>query len=161
MTLSHHEFDDLERRLKAGWQWSDRAPSVSEQDLAQWVNQPTEHEGVEAVLAQDSQLRRAVLDLRQATPDVGELPSLELVRRVHSLVPDRPIHAGRIGLWAAAAAAAVMLAFGGWQLGSTNGTDGSLDAETLAFATFGLSDDDMSNNGSFLMLSTAMGEATQ
>ena len=153
MTSSPNQFDDLERRLKAGWQWSDTAPPVSAEDLAAWVDQPVEHEAIEAALAHDANLRAAVVELRRGAHQASESPSPALLRRVQALVPDRPAIAGRIGLWAAAAAAAVLLAFGGWQLGSASGTDRSLDTDTLAFATFGLSTAGVDENGSFLVVS--------
>ncbi|MBT5381549.1 MAG: hypothetical protein HOL13_01765, partial [Phycisphaerae bacterium] len=53
----------------------------------------------------------------------------------------------------------VLLAFGGWQLGSASGTDRSLDTDTLAFATFGLSTAGVDENGSFLVVSEFSAES--
>jgi hypothetical protein len=158
MTRQHHEFEDLECLLAAGWRWSEHASSVSEQELAAWAERPDESGGVDAMLASDAELRRAVIDLRlHGLPQANE-PSPELRRRVGLLMPFRPAVIGRIGGWAAAAAAAVLLAIGGWRLGSTGGTERSLDRDTLAVATFGIGGSASDEEVSFLTLAHATKE---
>ncbi len=163
MTSPHHEFEDLERRLRAGWQWSEHAPNVSEQDVAAWAESQcsSEHEPVEALLASDPQLRRAVIDLRLSGPPQADAASLELRRQIGHLMPTQPAIIGRIGMWAAAAAAAVLLAFGGWQLGAASESERSLQQDTLAYATFGLSDTGSEDNASFLTYAGSGKEAQQ
>jgi len=58
----------------------------------------------------------------------------------------------------AAAAAAVLLAIGGWRLGATGGTERSLDRDTLAVATFGIGGSASDEDVSFLTLAHATKE---
>jgi hypothetical protein len=53
-------------------------------------------------------------------------------------MPASPPVLAQIGGWAAAAAAAVLIAMGGWQLGVASSESSSLEPDTLAIATFGL-----------------------
>jgi len=154
-----NEFDDLERLLKTGWQWSEHPPDAPEQDLAAWAEQPTDDPAVEAMLASDPALREAVIDLRRSRSVEGDAPSPALHRRIVNLVPARPSVAGRIGLWAAAAAAGVLLALGGWQLGLATESTRSLDQDSLAVATFGLSSGESAEDASFLTYAHAGEEA--
>lgn len=161
MTSPNHEFEDLERRLHAGWRWSEHAPNVSEQDLAEWAERPSDHDAIEALLASDADLRAAVISLRLTGPPVADDASPQLRDRIAHLMPTRPAVIGRIGMWAAAAAAAVLLALGGWQLGSASGGERSLQQGTLAFATFGLSQGGDQDEASFLIYANSGVEAQQ
>ncbi|MCP4759242.1 MAG: hypothetical protein GY894_10635 [Planctomycetes bacterium] len=151
---------DLERQLREeGWRWSDSPQMPSEADLAAWVSQPSESDAVESLLAADATWRRALVDMR-----LNELASetnvpADLLEQITLLMPEPPAVLARIGGWALAAAACILLAIAGWQLGTDIASERSMD-NPLAIATFGLSDD-IDDGNSFLVLSTDSAEATR
>lgn len=131
--------DQLEQGLRAGLRWPTPDRKVSAMELAAWAESPTEEaDVVEASLVADPELRRAMVMIR-----LGELPASDdidpsLPLRLGELMPARPPILARIGGWVAAAAAAILLATGGWQLGVASSEPSSLQPDTLAIATFGL-----------------------
>jgi hypothetical protein len=139
MNPKDQKSDRLEQDLHAGLRWPTPDREVSAMDLAAWVESPTEEaDVVEAALVADPDLRRAMVMIR-----LGELPASDdidpsLPFRLGELMPARPPVLARMGGWAAAAAAAILLAMGGWQLGVTSSESSSLEPDTLAIATFGL-----------------------
>jgi hypothetical protein len=139
MNPKDQKSDRLEQDLHAGLRWPTPDREVSAMDLAAWVESPTEEaDVVEAALVADPDLRRAMVMIR-----LGELPASDdidpsLPFRLGELMPVRPPVLARMGGWAAAAAAAILLAMGGWQLGVTSSESSSLEPDTLAIATFGL-----------------------
>jgi hypothetical protein len=161
MTSPRHEFEGIQRRLQEGWRWSEHAPSVSEQDLAAWAESPSEDEAVEALLASDADLRAALIAMRLTGTTEADEASPHLRNRIARLMPAQRSVIGRIGMWAAAAAAAVLLALGGWQLGSESSPERSLQQDTLAFATFGLNDSGSQDDASFLTYASSTEEARQ
>jgi TRAP-type C4-dicarboxylate transport system permease small subunit len=80
----------------------------------------------------------------------------DLMVRLTGLMPDPPTVLARIGGWALAAAACILLAIAGWQLGSETASERSME-QALAIATFGLSEDE-SGDGSFLAVTFGEGE---
>lgn len=139
MNPKDQKSDRLEQDLHAGLRWPTPDREVSAMDLAAWVESPTEEaDVVEAALVADPDLRRAMVMIR-----LGELPATDdieqgLSSRLGKLMPASPPVLAQIGGWAAAAAAAILLAMGGWQLGVTSSESSSLEPDTLAIATFGL-----------------------
>ena len=131
--------DPLEQDLRAGLRWPTPNRDVSEMELAAWAESPTEEaDVVEATLVADPDLRRTMVAIR-----LGELPATDDIEqnlsiRLGELMPARPPVLARIGGWVAAAAATILLAMGGWQLGVASGESSSLEPDTLAIATFGL-----------------------
>ncbi len=131
--------DRLEQGLRAGLRWPTPNRDVSEMELAAWAESPTEEaDVVEATLVANPDLRRTMVAIR-----LGELPASDdidpsLPFRLGELMPARPPILARIGGWVAAAAAAILLATGGWQLGMASSESSSLEPDTLAIATFGL-----------------------
>ena len=151
---------DLKRQLREeGWRWSDDPPVPSEADLAAWIAQPSESDAVESLLAADAAWRHTVLDMRLNEPAPEADVSAELLERVAELMPEPPSVLAQIGGWALAAAACILLAIAGWQLGTESASERSMD-DSIAIATFGLSDD-FDDGTSFLVLSTESVEATR
>ncbi|MDP7070107.1 MAG: hypothetical protein QF561_02025 [Phycisphaerales bacterium] len=148
---------DLEQTLRSGgWQWSDPPETPSRADLAAWVESPTEHEEVESLLAADPAWRHAVVDMRVGGLELDADLDPDLMVRLTGLMPDPPTVLARIGGWALAAAACILLAIAGWQLGSETASERSME-QALAIATFGLSEDE-SGDGSFLAVTFGEGE---
>jgi hypothetical protein len=134
MNPKDQKSDRLEQDLHAGLRWPTPDREVSAMDLAAWVESPTEEADlVEAALVADPDLRRAMATIR-----LSGLPAADLSFRLGKLMPASPPVLAQIGGWAAAAAAAVLIAMGGWQLGVASSESSSLEPDTLAIATFGL-----------------------
>ena len=128
--------DRLEQGLRSGLRWPTPDRKVSAMELAAWAESPTEESDVvEATLVADPDLRRTMVAIR-----LGELPATDDIEQnlsiqLSELMPTRPPVLARIGGWVAAAAAAILLAMGGWQLGLASGESSSLQPDTLAIAT--------------------------
>ncbi len=142
MTTPTPQFDDLEARLPGLLAERPNAGAHEELlgDAAQWTDDPCENEALEALLAGDTDLRNAVVDLRLGRVVADQAPSDALRQRLHALMPARPSSAGHIGGWSIAAAAAILLAFGGYWLGTQSTQTRSLDQDTLLASTFGFDD---------------------
>lgn len=160
MTTPTPQFDDLEARLPGLLAETPDAGAHEGvlSDAAQWADNPCENEALEALLARDTDLRSAVVDLRLGRVVTDQAPSDALRQRLHALMPTRPSIAGRIGGWSIAAAAAILLAFGGYWLGAQSTQTRSLDQDTLLASTFGF--DDGLADASFLDLTLGGTEGT-
>jgi hypothetical protein len=151
MTDQDPTIDPLEQDLRAGLRWPAPDCDASVEDLAAWAEAPSEDaESVEAALVADPSLRRAVMTIRLHGPDESNDVDPALLRQLGDLMPAGPPVLARIGGWLTAAAAAVLLALGGWQLGMASSDTRSVDADTLAIATFGL--DSNSSEQDFVVL---------
>ncbi len=141
MTHEAHQFDPIEDALRAGRLLAPPSAEPSLMDLAAWIEAPDESaERVEAALAADPDLRAAAMAMRlHGVTDASDVDAA-LQQHIHSLMPAGPHVLARIGGWVTAAAAAVLLAIGGWQLGSGTADTRSFDMDTVAAATFGLQD---------------------
>ena len=139
MNSKDQKSDRLEQDLRAGLQWPTPDREVSAMDLAAWVESPTEEADlVEAALVADPDLRRAMATIRLSGLPAADGIEQDLSFRLGKLMPASPPVLAQIGGWAAAAAAAVLIAMGGWQLGVASSESSSLEPDTLAIATFGL-----------------------
>ncbi|MDP7029491.1 MAG: hypothetical protein QF733_04640 [Phycisphaerales bacterium] len=142
MTQERHKHDPIEAALRAG-HYSEASPAETPTtgDLAAWIEAPDESAThVEALLARDADLRSVAVDLRLHGFTDGPTVGPDLRGRVHALMPAPPPVLARIGAWAAAAAAAILLAIGGWHLGSGDADVRSLGTDTVAAAAFGVQD---------------------
>ncbi len=138
MTDQRQQFDPVEHALRAGILRAPIASDPSCMDMAAWMEAPdASADQIEAALASDPDLRSLAVAIRCGGLAVEHEVSPALHRRVHRLMPTRAPVLARIGGWAAAAAAAVLLALGGWHLGHDPGNSRALGTDTVAMAALG------------------------
>ncbi len=130
----------------------DSTPPPSQPDLmdmAAWIDTPSADDRVDRLLASDAAWRRTVVDLRLRGPEEAPAEAV-LPSRLAALIQDQPSVLARISGWSLAAAAAILLAIGGWHLGSQ--TLSGSDGETLSPALFGFDEEFASSSAGFFVV---------
>ena len=139
MNRDSNHLDPPDIPLEGPFHWDQESPPPL-LDLAAWMDDPVEDEQIESAIASDPELRSFIISSRLDNSPPAEDISPELQTRIALLVPASPGVLARIGGWSVAAAAAVLLAFGGWRLGEVSMTTDDAAHRTLSIATFGFGD---------------------